>query len=76
MELWGLLPELSFVDIDSRLEQLIVLIKLSRPHERSSHALRLAEALGIPGGSLEQIRLVQRCHGYGQRMNEKDIEYF
>jgi len=72
----GLLPELSFVDIDSRLEQLIVLIKLSRPHERSSHALRLAEALGIPGGSLEQIRLVQRCHGYGQRMNEKDIEYF
>jgi len=72
----GLLPELSFVDIDSRLEQLIILIKLSRPHERSSHALRLAEALGIPGGSLEQIRLVQRCHGYGQRMNEKDIEYF
>lgn len=72
----GLLPELSFVDIDSRLEQLIVLIKLSRPHERSSHALRLAEALGIPGGSLEQIRIVQRCHGYGQRMNEKDIEYF
>ena len=72
----GLLPELSFVDIDSRLEQLIVLIKSSRPHERSSHALRLAEALGIPGGSLERIRLVQRCHGYGQRMNEKDIEYF
>ena len=72
----GLLPELSFVDIDPRLEQLIVLIKLSRPHERSSHALRLAEALAIPGGSLEQIRLVQRCHGYGHRMDEKDAQYF
>lgn len=72
----GLLPELSFVDVDPRLEQLIVLIKLSRPHERSSHALCLAEALEIPGGGLEQIRLVQRCHGYGQRMNEKDIVYF
>lgn len=72
----GLLPELPFINIDSWLEQLIVLIKLSRPHERSSHALRLAEALEIPGADLEQIRQVQRCHGYGQRMNEKDIEYF
>ena len=72
----GLLPERSFVDIDPRLEQLIVLIKRSRPHERSSHAMRLAEALEIPGGSLEQIRLVQRCHGYGHRMNENDVEYF
>ena len=72
----GLLPELSFVDIDPRLEQLIVLIKLSRPHERSNHALRLAEALELPGGSLEKIRLVQRCHGYGQRMDERDIVYF
>lgn len=41
----GLLLEFSFVNIDSRLEQLIVLIKSSRPHERSSHALRLAQAL-------------------------------
>jgi len=72
----GLLPELSFVNIDLRLEQLIVLIKRSRPHERSSHAMRLAEALEIPGGNLEQIRLVQRCHGYGHRMNENDVEYF
>jgi len=72
----GLFPALSFVDIDARLEQLIVLIKRSRPHERSSHALRLAEALEIPGGSLEQIRLVQRCHGYGDRMSDKDIVYF
>lgn len=72
----GLLPELSFVPIDSRLEQLIILIKRCRPHERSSHALRLAEALKIPGGSLERIRLVQRCHGYGHRMSDEDIVYF
>ena len=72
----GLLPELSFVNIDPRLEQLIVLIKSSRPHERASHALRLAEALQIPGADLELIRLVQRCHGYGQRMDQKDIVYF
>lgn len=72
----GLLPELSFVDTDPRLEQLIVLIKSSRPHERASHALRIAKALQIPGADLELIRLVQRCHGYGQRMNQKDIDYF
>lgn len=73
---FGLLPELSFVPIDSRLEQLIILIKRCRPHERSSHALRLAEALEIPGGNLEKIRLVQRCHGYGHRMSNADMAYF
>jgi len=69
----GLLTELSFVDTDPRLEQLIVLIKSSRPHERASHALRLAQALQIPGADLELIRLVQRCHGYGQRMNQPQL---
>lgn len=72
----GLLPELSFVKIEPRLENLIVLITSSRPHERANYALRLANALQIPGANLELIRLVQRCHGYGQRMNKKDIEYF
>jgi hypothetical protein len=72
----GLLPELSFVDIDPRLEQLITLIKSSRPHERASHALRLADALHIPSADMDLIRLVQRCHGYGQRMDQKDIAYF
>ena len=70
----GLLPELSFIDIDPRLEQLIVLIKSSRPHERASHALRIAKALQISGADLELVRLVQRCHGYGQRMKQKDID--
>ena len=31
-----------FLDIDPRLEQLIILIKSSRPHERAGYALRLA----------------------------------
>jgi hypothetical protein len=72
----GLLPELSFVEVDPRLENLAVLVKFSRPHERANHTLRLAEALQIDGADLEIIRSIQRCHGYGQRMDEKDIEYF
>ena len=72
----GLLPELSFVDVDPQLERLVILVKSSRPHERANYTLRLAEALKFEGADLEMIRLIQRCHGYGQRMNEKDIEYF
>ena len=70
----GLLPELSYVQIEPDLERLIILIKSCRPHERSSLALRLAEALEIPGASLDLIRQVQRCYGYGQRMDERDIQ--
>ena len=71
----GLLPELSYLQIEPDLERLIVLIKSCRPHERSNFALRLAEALEIPGASLDLIRQVQRCYGYGQRMDQRDIEY-
>ena len=45
----GLLPELSYVQIEPDLERLIILIKSCRPHERSSFTLRLADALEIPG---------------------------
>ncbi|MCP4757137.1 MAG: hypothetical protein GY866_40250, partial [Proteobacteria bacterium] len=72
----GLLPDVSFVDIDPRLERLAILVKSSRPHERANHTVRLAEALQIGGADLETVRSIQRCHGYGQRMDEKDIEYF
>jgi hypothetical protein len=72
----GLLPELSLIRVDPLLEKLVVLVKSSRPHEHASHALRLANALGIPGASLELIREIQRCHGYGQFMDDGDIEYF
>ena len=72
----GLLPQPSEISIDPLLERLIILIKTSRPHESASLALRLADALGINGVSLDLIRQIQRCHGYGQNMNEKDLEYY
>lgn len=72
----GLLPELSYVDVDIRLEKLTILIKSCRPHESASLALKLADALEIPGATLELIRQIQRCYGYGHRLDGNDIEYF
>ena len=71
----GLLPELSYVPIEADLEKLIILIKSCRPHERSNFTLRVAEALEFPGASLDLIRQVQRCYGYGQRLDHRDIEF-
>jgi hypothetical protein len=64
------------VKVDPKLEKLVVLIKASRPHESASLALRLAQALEIPGASLELIRQIQRCYGYGHNLDERDIGYF
>ena len=72
----GLLPNLSQIQIEPQLEKLIILIKSSRPHERANYTLKLAEALEIQGASLDLIRRVQRCYGYGHRMDEKDILYY
>lgn len=72
----GLLPKLSYVRVDTQMEKLVMLIKSCRPHESASLALRLAEALEIPGPSLELIRQIQRCYGYGQRLDQKDVEYY
>ena len=72
----GLLPELSHIPVAENLERLVVLIKTARPHEHASLALRLANALEIPGASLEVIRRIQRCHGYGQGLDDGDVEYF
>lgn len=72
----GLLPELSFIDVEPKLEKLVVLVKSARPHERANYILRLADALQLPEINLESIRHIQRCYGYGQRMNQKDIDYF
>ncbi|HEB29796.1 MAG TPA: hypothetical protein ENI15_02835 [Spirochaetes bacterium] len=72
----GLLPELSYVEVDTRLERLTVLIKTCRTHESASLVLKLADALEIPGASLELIRQIQRCYRYGQRLNNNDIQYF
>jgi len=72
----GLLPKLSYIRVDAQMEKLVILIKSCRPHESASLALRLAEALEIPGASLELIRQIQRCYGYGQRLDQKDVEYY
>lgn len=72
----GLLPEVGHIPVNPSLERLSVLIKVSRPHERANHTLRLAEALEIPGASLDLIRQIERSHGYGQRMDEEDLEYW
>ena len=72
----GLLPELSQVQVDAQLERLVVLIKWARPHENASLALRLANALGLPGAGSSVVRHIQRCYGYGQGLDEKDVAYF
>jgi len=65
----GLLPEVGKIDVDPRLERLAVLVKSARPHEHASLTLRLADALEIPGASLNTIRNIQRSYGYGQSLN-------
>ena len=72
----GLLAQLSFIKVAPQLEKLIILIKSARRHEAASLALKLSDALAIPGASLELIRAVQRCYGYGQRMDQTDISYY
>ncbi len=72
----GLLPEISYIPVDGNLERLAVLIKTVHTHEHSSYALRLAEALDIPGANLDIIRRIHRCWGYGQRHDENDRSFF
>lgn len=72
----GLLPEIGTIEVDPRLEQLAVLVKSARPHEHASLVLRLANALEIPGASLELIRQIHRCHGYGQMLDAGDLAYY
>ena len=72
----GLFTKLSFIEVPIQLERLVILIKRARPHENASLALRLADALEIEGASLEIIRQIQRCYGYGQSLDEGDIHYF
>jgi hypothetical protein len=58
----GLLPKISYVRVDAQLEKLVILIKSCRPHESASLALRLAEALEIPGASLNFVLSI--CKDY------------
>ena len=72
----GLLKQLSFIDVDPALEKLVVLVNSSRRHENASLILKLAYALNIENVTLNIIRQTARCYGYGQRLNDKDREYF
>lgn len=72
----GLLTEISSIPVDNLLERLVVLIKSVHKHEHSNYALRLAEALQIPGASLDIIRRIQRCRGYGQHHDENDQAFY
>lgn len=72
----GLLTEISYIPVSRLLERLVVLIKTARPHEHANYALKIALALKLPGASLDIIRRIQRCWGYGQRSVENDRKYY
>lgn len=72
----GLLQLPPAVVCDAQLERLVVLVKSARPHAGSSAILTLAQALKLPGATVELIRRIQRSYGYGQRLDEKDIHFF
>lgn len=72
----GLLSDIELLNVDPRLERLTLLVKEARAHENGAYVLTLANALGIPGASLEVIRAVHHSHGFGQRLGSVDVEYF
>ncbi|MCP4410315.1 MAG: hypothetical protein GY807_21725 [Gammaproteobacteria bacterium] len=72
----GLLSCPPLVDVDLRLERLVVLAKQARPHTHSGHILTLARALRLPGATIELIRRIQRSHGYGQRQDKEDLDFY
>ena len=72
----GLVAEVPCVDIGVELESLVLLNKSARPHEQASFTLQLADALRIEEASLEIIRQIQRCHGYGKGLDKADAAYF
>lgn len=72
----ALLSDIELLPVDLRLERLAILIKEARPHENSSFVLTLANALAIPGATLDIVRAIHRAHGQGQRLDVDDVEYF
>ena len=72
----GLLKNLSAINLPSQLEKLVVLIKSARQHECAALAPKLHPAPNTPGASLETIRHICRCCGYGQRIDAQGREYF
>ncbi len=72
----GLLPDIPCLKVDPRLEYLTQLVRAARPHANSSYILHLAEALQIPGATLELIQCIQRSYGYGQRLDDEDVRFY
>jgi hypothetical protein len=72
----GLLSLQGVVEVDPLLERLVILVNEARPHTNSGHIQTLANALQIPDVNIEVIRRIQRSHGYGQRQNETDRNFY
>ena len=72
----GLMQIPIMVETDSRLEKLVVLLKAAYPHCNIRNILTLAQALNLPGASIEHIRRIQRSHGYGQRQDASDERFY
>ena len=72
----GFLQIPGHVEVDPRLERLVLLARQARPKTGSAHILTLARALGIADVDIEVIRRIQRSHGYGQRQDEKDLAFY
>jgi len=72
----GLLNSLTFVDVNARLERLTKLIRNARPHANTSYVVQLADALEIPGATMEMAYRIQRSHGYGQRLTSKERSFY
>jgi hypothetical protein len=72
----GFLRIPGLVEVDPRLERLVLLVRQARPKTGSAHISTLAQALGIPGADMDVIRRIQRSHGYGQRQDETDRAFY
>ncbi len=72
----GFLRMPSLVEVDARLERLVLLVRQARPKTGSAHIVTLAQALGLPGVDIEVIRRIQRSHGYGQRQDDTDLAFY
>jgi len=60
-----------------------LLVVVHTYHEIDKNVLKIriisaqnAEAFGFHNVSLDLIRRIHRCYGYGQRMDSKDFSYY
>ena len=72
----GLLSEVPHVEVDPLLERLVVVVRSARAHANSASIVTLAEALKLPGPSLERVYRIQRSYGWGQRLDDRDRRFY